>query len=77
MNERLSCVMSWRQEALYRLARMDFTKYTHLQRQHPLRLFLLLQEEKLNILSSQAVVAAPIFMVAVVAVEFFSHQVLP
>tara|TARA_R110000868_G_scaffold104279_2_gene287200 strand:+ start:1930 stop:2100 length:171 start_codon:yes stop_codon:yes gene_type:complete len=56
---------------------MDFTKYTHLQRQHPLRLFLLLQEEKLNILLSQAVVAAPIFMVAVEAVEFFSHQVLP
>jgi hypothetical protein len=52
---------------------MDFTKYTHLQRQHPLRLFLLLQEEKLNILLSQAVVAAPIFMAVAGAVVFFSH----
>jgi len=55
---------------------MDFTKYTHLQRQHPLRLSLLPSGEQLNILSSQAVVVAPIFMVAVEAVEFFSHQAI-
>jgi hypothetical protein len=69
--------MLWQQEALYRLAQMDSTKYTNLQRQHPLRLFLLLQEEKLNILSSQAVVVAPIFMAAVAVAVFFSHQVMP